>query len=441
MYKKLLLTSALVAGFASNALAHPHGPTVTLGGHIDTQAGYRDQKTNYDTTTIAAGGAKVHEFALVNDTKLHVKVDGKHKGMKYGGMVVLNTDTSNNKTNHAGTSSFSNAVGYTTMGYVETSMGRMEAGTHTGAAESMKLNASSVAHATGGVDGDWRWWVNPLIQGAGTAPSPTGGAVYANFVTTPNLPSNFDTGGEDRAAKFTFYTNMWNGFKAGVSYIPDTEQHGTVSHSHIVTDSAVANTADAWKRGGYKDVFSGGLHYHFKAKGMKVALAALGETGSAKNAGTVAAANGGAATGVTDKREDLAAYELGAKVHYNNFTVAGSYGDWGKSGAYKTVASGATTVTGKADAHYWNVGASYEQGPWGVSVGYFESEQGNSDSATGRASRSELQTVSVGVDYKLAPGFMPYAEATFFDMDEKRATGTNGKNSGAVVLAGTKLVF
>lgn len=409
MYKKLLLTSALVAGFASTAAAHPH-PTVTLGGHLDTQLGYRDQKPAFETLTVG-GTNPVHKFAIVNDTKININVDGKGKnGLKYGGMITLNADTSNNKTNHANGSTFSNSVGYTTMGYVQSKMGRLEAGTTTGAVEAMKVNASSVARATGGVDGDWRFWVNQNSN-------PAGNKNTLNYVMAPNLPTNADTGGEDKAAKATFYTPMWNGFKAGVSYIPDTEQHGTVALTQGVRKDRVTNTNNDFNNGGYKDVFSGGIHYHAKMKGVKFVLSALGETGSAKNVN---------ATGA--KREDLGAFELGGKVHYMGWTFAGSFGDWDKSGT-------TTGATGKQDAHYWNVGAGYEHGAWGMSVGYFESEKGN-----GGANRAELQNLSIGVDYKLAPGFMPYAEVSFFDMDLKTGAA-NTKNSGAVVLAGTKLVF
>jgi len=44
--KKVLLTSALVVGFASSALAGVD-LTVKLGGHHDTQLGFRSQKSAF----------------------------------------------------------------------------------------------------------------------------------------------------------------------------------------------------------------------------------------------------------------------------------------------------------------------------------------------------------------------------------------------------------
>lgn len=417
--KKLLLTSALVVGFASSALAHTH-PTVTLGGMLDTQLGYADQKTTYDTITPGvAAGAKLHKHALVNDTKLHVKVDGHAKnGLKYGGLVMINADTTNNKTNHAAGatgSTFSNSVGYYTMAYVQSGMGRLEAGTYTGAADALKVNAGTIAQATGGIDGDARYWWNPKMNAARS--------VINSFVITPNLPSNYDTGGEDKAAKFTYYSPMWKGFKVGVSYTPDTEQHGTVSHHHIVTKDVVANSTNAvlatdFFRGGYTDVFSGGVHYEGKMKKLNVKAALIGETGDAKNA-------------VAATRHDLSAWEAGLSLNWMGWTVAGSYGDWDNSGAVKA-------NLGNKKAHYWTLGGAYEYGAWGWSATYLDSRLGNGAAAGDR--KNEFTNLSVGIDYKMAPGFMPYVEASFFDMDEKLAAGSLS-NSGTVVLAGTKLQF
>lgn len=427
MKTKLLLTSALIAGFASSAFAHPH-PTVTLGGHLDTQLGYADQDTTFDTDTPGvAGGNKLHKFSLVNDTKVHVKVDGKaNNGLKYGGKIVINADTSNNKTNHfsgdgtTSASSFSNSVGYYTMAYIESArMGRGEAGTYTGAARALKVGADTIAQATGGIAGDSRFWWNPQIRDGGIG---TGRSAINSFVVHPAMPSDYDTGGEDKAAKISYFSPNFKGFSFGVSYIPDTEQHGTVAMHHIVNKDVVTNGAATldkdFFRGGYKDVFSGGIHYAGKVQKLNVKAALLGETGDAKNAASAV-------------RHDLSAWEAGLSVGYMGWTVAGSYGDWGKSGAVKANA-------GQKKAQYWTLGAAYEYGAWGASVTYLDSKLGNGAAAGDR--KNEFSNLSVGIDYRMAPGFMPYVEASFFDMDEKLASGSQS-NSGSIWLAGTRLTF
>ena len=46
--------------------------------------------------------------------------------------------------------------------------------------------------------------------------------------------------------------------------------------------------------------------------------------------------------------------------------------------------------------------------------------------------------LSIGMDYKVAPGLMPYAEVNYFKHDR---AGTNIDNKGYIYLIGTKLSF
>lgn len=434
--KKLLITSALVAGFASSAFAHA-GPTVTLGGSLDTQLGVRSQKSGYDTdapnVTPATTQNKFHKFAIANDTKLHVKADGKAgNGLKYGGMIEITTDTSNDKYNH---NTF-NSNGKKTSAYVESMFGRLEAGSTTGVVDAMSVSGASVARATGGIAGDARYWWNPYIfkDNAGTATA-NDRLVSTNFIVNPTLPSNYDAGGEANSAKVNYMTPTYAGFKAGVTYMPDIEQHGSASMSHVVLKNANTNnnpfssTADSTL--GFKNVWSGGLHYAGKMSNVGLKASLLGETGDAKNT-TLAGTN------PVGTRHDLRAWTLGGSMNVMGFTLAASYGDWGKSGVAK-----AATTAGKKKSHFWTVGGSYEYGAMGASVTYMESKRGGTASVATVTKAKEHRNVSLGMDYKLAPGFMPYAEVSFFKLDEKNSTasGHNRKNDGSVFLAGTKLSF
>ena len=47
------------------------------------------------------------------------------------------------------------------------------------------------------------------------------------------------------------------------------------------------------------------------------------------------------------------------------FSLAGSYGDWGKSNTY--------TADNSKKTYYWDLGAAYEYGPFGASVTYLYS--------------------------------------------------------------------
>jgi outer membrane protein OmpU len=418
MFKKLLISSALVA-VASSAFAHEKGPTVTLGGNLDTQLGVRDQSHYYENAIADNNTTRVHDTAIVNDTKIHLNVDGKSShGFNYGGKIVMNADTSDNKHQVA---DHKNKIGYQTMMYVEAAkLGRFEAGSYTGAYNAMSVAAN--AQATGGVfGGDWFRWVNQGYVG-GTANS----AIAGGFLVNPTLLSAAQAGGSDNAAKATFYTPSFMGLKLGVTYIPDMEQYGTVAQTHSVykTKSTGTDLATA-----FKNVFSGGLHYAHKfANKFSLKASLLGEVGDAKNNTSNVA------------RKDLQAYEGALALGYSGFTFSGSYGDWGKSGLVKTYTGG------KKSSKYWTLGGSYEYGAWGAGVNYMESEAGANmmQLASGNLTRNHVAKVlSFGVDYKVAPGFMPYAEVTLFDMKQKNVTTTTGseKNKGSVVLIGSKLNF
>ncbi len=409
-----IVAGALIIGAASSAVAAETGPKVTLTGDLDTQAGYKSQKAHFDTT---AANEKLNKYAIVNDTNVKVKVDGNAKGLKYGGLVSLNADTSDSKFG-------SNNVARQTMAYVEHSLGRVEAGNYTGAYAAMQTNGATGARATGGINGDMRFWIN-LGDNAN------------RYIIAPALPTAY--GVMDRtanAAKVTYYTPSFGGFKAGLTFIPDTAQSGTVT----TVRGVAANFTDGDSRfTGYKNVFQGGIMYANKINKFDVRASAVGEMGDAKK---VAGVN------TLSQRHDLRAYEIGASVGYNGFAVAASFGDWGKSGSYKsiydTVAKTTSKVEGKKSSKYWTAGVNYAAQNFGASLTYLNAESHALPAVVGYSTKkAETDVISFGVDYKVAPGFMPYAEVSHFNMKDKSlAAGQPGnKNSGMVVLAGTKISF
>ncbi len=440
--------------------AHP-GLTVTLGGDIDTQFGYRKQSYTYDTdqpglTPLPATVSKLHRFAIVNDTTLNVRAEGQSHWFKYGGKIVLNADTSDNKYGDE-------EVARETKIWVRNQMGHLEAGSTTGAYAHLRVNAANIARATGGIDGDAQYWWNPYTFN-NTSGAPLMGVTPGDFalasetfLLNPNLPSNYSHGLNSNFAKVSYYTPRWMGFKAGVSFAPDSEQRGTVSRTQSVFRNVSLTPDDLNAVTGYKNLWEGGISYkgQFDQVGIRVSL-----TGNAADAKDYHA--GGAGSTVRIVREDLMAWEAGAALSYMGFTLAGSYGDWDDSGVPKT-AGGITPLTGKDDASFWNLGLAYEHKGFGASVTYMESKSGpllerNSigqiDTITTSNKSNKFRILSVGADYKVAPGFMPYAEVSFFKMKtgvdtlstlfntEVPIVGNDTfKNTGYVILVGTKLHF
>ncbi len=374
--KKLLLGTSVLAAVAFAAAAQAETPKITVGGTSDFQLGH--------VSDDVLGSTRDKSFR--SDNEISLKVDGKSDaGIGYGGEIVLEADTTEDSDSQ-GTNAARTSI------YLDGNWGRVVMGSTTGVT-TMKVDASTIARATGGVDGDWTYFTTPVAS--------------LSYIATPDLV--LDYGGVNNAFgneskenlnKISYYSPKFSGFQAGVTYIPDSENRGQG-----------ASGLDFTKTSGQADnIWQGALTYEGKFDQVGVALAATGERGTADLNGV----------------EDLRTWNVGAKLTYMGFALAGSYGDWSDS---------LRTLNGGLDnSHYWTVGGSYEMGPYGVSVTYLDSQY-----AQTAATENKFSNLSIGADYKLAPGLTPYAEISFFDANA--ATGTLADNDGHVLLVGTMLNF
>jgi len=378
--KNLLLgTSALFGAVAFVGAAHAEAPKVSVGGFVDFQVGIRDEDNTYDANE--AG----HKFN--NDTEIHFRVDGKSdSGLGYGAVVELEADQSNDPTDND-----QNAD--RTYVYLEGGWGRFEMGGNAGSTKTMKVDASNFARATGGISGDFHRYVD--------APS-------ATFAIMPELVIDhgaFGTTGagntvlqdqREDANKITYYSPRFNGFQLGVSYTADADDTGNLVSSTFSADNA--GTAES--------VWGLGLTYAGQWEDIGINLSATGEWGDAKQAA----------------QDDVSAYAFGANLLWSGISFGGSWGTWDDS-------------LGLNDASFWDLGAAYDFGPFGASITYF-----NSEAEPTAGQENEFSNVVIGADYMLAPGLVPYIEASFFEFDEDAAIG-NGDNDGSVVMVGTELTF
>ncbi len=371
----LLGTSALIGAVAIAASASAQTPKVTLGGFIDWQAGITsdDQDTNR------------RSHAFFNDTEISVNVDGKSDaGLGYGAEIVLEADVTDD-VDAEGTNASRTFI------YLDGTWGRVELGSTEGVQTTMKVDAASIARASGGIDGDfYRFIAAPTTVGIVTPDLPVGFGLAA--------AGSYGSEAQENINKIVYYTPRFSGFQLGLNYSPNDRDRGQ-------TIDRTDNNA-----GRVEDVFGGAISWEGQWDVVSIALAATGEIGSAELATT----------------EDLQAWNAGAVLGYMGFSLAGSYGHWGES--YRATALNAD------DSHYWTVGGAYEHGPYGVSVTYLSSEYDNG----GTLADNDFDNIVVGADYKLAPGLTPYAEVNFFDYD---AVGTANDNEGTVFLLGTQLNF
>lgn len=377
MKKILLGTTTLVGAAALFAGAAVAGetPKVTIGGFSDFQVGIVSE----DLDTNERSGA------FRTETDLSIRIDAKtDAGLGYGGEIVLDVSNTNDADNQ------SDQVGKSYI-YLDGAWGRLEGGSNYGANSTLKVDASRIARATGGIDGDFTFF--QAGPGAG------------NFISTPDGFLDYGgysaQGNESAEAinKLTYYTPRFAGFQAGVSYLFDST--GT---DRGITVTRADNNSEA------ENIFVGGVNYEGKFSEVSVAASLTGEWGNSETAAL----------------EDLRTWAAGAKLGYMGFSVAGSYGSWGDS--LRTAAANLD------ETNYWTLGAAYETGPFGVSVTYL-----NSTLEATSGVDNEFDNLSVGVDYKLAPGLTPYAEVSFLSYDVGGATATD--NDATVFIAGTQLAF
>lgn len=394
MKKILLGTTGLVGAALLATAASADTPKVTLGGFSDFQAGY----TNDDKDT------GVRSTGFRNDNTVTVKVDGKTSGgLGYGAEIDLQADATADVNNQGLNAS-------RTFTYLEGNFGRVELGSNKSVAATQRIDASTIAVATGGINGAW----GDFVDGTGTTgkSNPTGSGQLLSavsnhgFITESKLTSELGSvnavGDEStyNATKASYYTPKFAGFQAGVSYTPSLADRGQDIGRSDTTSVA--------------DVIDAGLGYEHAFGAYKLALSGTYEHGASTN--STAGALGS---------DDINEYNVGGTVGFMGFSLAGSYGNYVNSG-----------IAG-VDGNYWTAGLGYAAGPVGLSATYLSS------TLTGADGDNKFNNVVLGADYKLAPGLTPYAEVSFYDFNGAgaAAAASNFTNEGTTVILGTQVAF
>ncbi|MCB2082129.1 MAG: porin [Rickettsiales bacterium] len=316
--RKVFLYTTVLAGLCGVAIkAEARGLDVIVGGEINFQAGYADQKSAFKT------GQYTRETKFANDTEVHVNVEGQvDNGVRYGAVIEMEADVNADARNE-GLNADKTYI------WLESAGGRIELGNNEGAEAAMAVNAATIARGTGGIDGDDEFYIN-----LGGTP----------FLIHPDLPAADIGGIAEDATKVTYYTPDMNGVQMGMSYTPDQGDGGTASGF----TGEIPGTDQ-------ENVFGLGLNYQGQYEEVGVEASLVGEFGDAEAAGT----------------EDVSAWGGGLVLSSRGFSLAGSYHDWGDSGL--------AVGTVNDDQNVWTVGGAYETGPFGVSVTYLDSESQDHD--------------------------------------------------------------
>ena len=374
---------------------------VTLGGHVDTQIGYINQKLDTKDPSVS-GSLKMRSFNVVNDTNIDIRAEAKTNDYIYGAHIRLNADVS------ADTSGDSDVIADRTYVFVKNgSYGELQMGATKSTSAVMQTSANNIARGAGGIGGYTPKWLNGKTG--------NGNSFVERFIKWSDLPTNCDC--ISYANKWAYYSPVIKGWKLGASYTPDIKIHGTVNR---------AKRFSKFSDGDFKNIFDLGAYYENNYKNFGYRIGATSQHGDAKNNKT--------------PRKDLNAYEVGAILSYGDFSVAGSYSDWNKSGVPVT-----RDPNKKYGAFYYTLGASYIWKDFGSSITYFKGKRANVYTFTPPASTADHdishnsnEYIVFGLDYKYAAGITNYVDYLIFDT---KYSGGVPSNKGGVVIFGTAINF
>lgn len=351
--KKVLMASSAIVGATVLAASPAAAQELTL---------------NAFQVFVASGGDSDNDssdrgFAFSTNTEIHVKGEiMADNGITFGFRVEIEADSGEN--NNVDENSI----------YAQGSFGKLEFGNNDGAEDTFMVNGSNSGVDYGGIG-------NPT----------------SNFLDTAfggSAPTSVDMADSSDATKITYTTPNFNGFSAGISYTPDTE------------DGSDGNSFAAENAEGIHDHIGIGLGYDGEFNGVGVEL------------GLVA----GFGTFDDEPEDDLFNIGGGAAISYAGFTFA--------AGAFWQDADGGgptTEIVGES----WAVdaGIGYATGPWSFSVNGIISEDDNTS--------DELLAGSANVGYQVAPGVRVFLTGYVGEED----LGAGGSNDIVAVTSGLAVSF
>jgi predicted porin len=375
--KKLLMSAAVIA-LAAAAPAHAEGLKLDIGGHFKGYAVYTDQ----DNAALVTDDLRQLDFR--KETELHfsgeVTLDN---GLTVGAHFETDADIEENG------SLFEESYLYMSGGW-----GRVNFGEEDGAAFLLQVAAPS---ADGNIDG-LRQQVNSLDLG---------GALAGTAYGSDRL--DYDLSVSGKANKLTYFTPVFNGFQAAVTYTP------------TVTDDPQDNLAAASNKNN-DDQF--GASY-------EVALRYEGDfDGVGVNAGagfaTANMENNANAINVTD---DLTAWNAGLDLDIGAFGVGANYSESNNG------------VSNNGDSDILVIGADYTTGAYKLGVSYYDrTDEANARLGVANAAigaETDVSRLTGGVSYKYGPGMSFRGSISYIDVDRTGGTSLDGYQ----VAVGTQVNF
>ena len=423
-------TSSIADNVTANKMPVVSDLKVELSGYADFQAGLRNQNhVSGDEKNVSKNR---NNFAFYNSAAMVANVSNKVSDVTYGGKIVL-VPTAKKK----GGSSYNGSHIY-----MESDFGRVEAGSPFSASSNMMVDGGDIYVGSDDWDRYADFSTKHLMQTSEVQPS---FATFAEFFLDDKLATNLDerSYSSEPARSVSYYTPKFafgdsTKLQAGISYIPDSSNTGADNpdtHSSGVDIRKVKQLdvdgledIDRFEIDRtVKDAISGGISLEQNlGDGIDLKVGITGEYGKAAGKAKKFATDADDEVPTEFKLSNLRTFNIGAILNVGNFSCAGSFGSLGKS-----LTTPEFHKTGRKTSYYTGT-VAYKQGPFAASVSYFKSDQ----------FKNTVDAVSIGTQYKMAPGFVPYAEISGFSLKgrpEFNSELKKKKTRGTVALIGAKL--
>ncbi len=423
-------TSTVVASECTFPTPTPSDTEIKLEGFFGFQAGYSNQNKLPEESKYITDNKK--KLGFYTEAAFSATIKQEFNGVIAGAKIVLLT-TTKPKT----------SVGYNGSHlFLETDYGKVELGSPYDAGAKMRITGYKVVAATGT---SWNKYIkldSAHMKYEGLKP---------DFDSSDNFyMESFSNGFNDMtskteaARKVSYYTPKINGFQFGISYTPDSANTGgnrdinnlDIIDKHLTSKSKTGIKTINLVNGNVillnqnvKDAISAGISYqHEFLEDVAMQLSVTAEYAKPARKLLILENEQTKKVVIESKLSNLKSYNIGAVLSYGNFSCAASYGSLGKSlttPEYHKV----SRIT-----EYYNGAVAYTQGPIKTSLSYFKSSR----------YKNTIDTVSLGTEYLVTPGLLPYAEISYFRAKGRPVYLTDApkaKTRGTVALIGARLKF
>lgn len=377
MFKQVLRGGTALAGIAILVVPAHAGQVGSKDSLSITLGGELRFNVGFIDQDVSAAVGRGYQFR-VDESEIKIGAGNTaDNGIEYGVNVELN----------AGAGDGSNAD--EAYAFIDSgSWGRVEMGDQDDATDRMHIAAHEILVGRAGADGD----AADFIAFGGTA------------IDSPGVDSTSDD------TKISYFSPRFAGIQVGGSLTPDSGE-----------TSGGAATADADNDGNFENVIGLAVNYKGKFDDLGIEASLIGEFGDSETAAGA------------DTEGEIETIGVGINFTFAGFGVGAEYVDLAEKG----VAQAARAAGGDA-GDYYQLGASYRTGPWGVSIGWFESSVSN---PTGSGGDTDVTIISLDAAYDVAPGWELMASLHLGEVDNMNATAVEVNNDGTALVISSEFKF